>query len=133
MNQKLDQLFIKDLLVRGIIGALPEERIAPQNILLDVTLWVDTSQPARTDDVADTVNYAAVGNAYTAYFEAHQPQLVEYIADDLLRIGFATDARIQAIELQITKPSPSGLRFAGSVGIRVHRTRDEFVPARPHA
>lgn len=127
MAKILDQLFIKDLLVRGIIGALPEERLAPQNILIDVTLWVETHIPARTDQVADTVNYAAVGNQIIAYFTEHQPQLVEYIARDLVRLSFETDPRIEIVELQITKPAPSGLRFAGAVGIRVRRTRAEYA------
>ena len=43
----LDQIHIKDLVVSGIVGINPDERINPQDILVNVTMWADTRRAAE--------------------------------------------------------------------------------------
>ncbi|HHB90571.1 MAG TPA: FolB domain-containing protein, partial [Anaerolineae bacterium] len=59
----LDQIFIKDLLVRGILGINPDERVNRQDILINVTLWADTRPAARSDAIDDAVNYRTISKA----------------------------------------------------------------------
>ena len=49
----MDKTFIKDLLVRGIIGIRDWEREKPQDILINVTVFSDTTRAAETDNIAD--------------------------------------------------------------------------------
>ena len=42
----MDQILIKDLVVRGIVGINPDERVNRQDILVNVTMWADTSPAA---------------------------------------------------------------------------------------
>ena len=44
----MDKTFIKDLLVRGIIGIRDWEREKPQDILINVTVFSDTRRAAET-------------------------------------------------------------------------------------
>jgi dihydroneopterin aldolase/D-erythro-7,8-dihydroneopterin triphosphate epimerase len=125
MNLQLDRIIIRDLLVRGIVGIKPEERENRQDILINVTLWADTRPAAASDDIADAVNYRTVAKALIAHIEQSAPWLVERLADDLVRICFQQDSRVQAVELTVEKPG--ALRFARSVGLTIYRQRQEVL------
>ena len=122
----LDQVFIKGLLVRGILGVNPEERTNRQDIVVNATLWADTRPAARSDDIVDAVNYRTVAKAIIAHIEGGAPLLVERLVEEIARICFETDSRIEAVEVSVEKPG--ALRFARTVGVGVFRTRDELFP-----
>src|SRR5688572_26261334 len=122
----LDRIFIRDLLVRGIVGIKPDERSNRQDILVNVTMWVDTRPAAASDEIADAVNYRTVSKAIIAHIEQSEPFLVERLAEDLVRLCFESDDRIEAVELTVEKPG--ALRFARSVGLTIYRKRAEIQP-----
>jgi len=123
----MDRIFIKDLLVRGIVGIKPDERANRQDILVNATFWADTRPAALSDQIEDTVNYRSAAKAMIAHIESEGPQLVERLAADLVRICFDSDPRIQAVELSVEKPG--AVRFSRSVGLTIYRTRDEVAAA----
>jgi dihydroneopterin aldolase/D-erythro-7,8-dihydroneopterin triphosphate epimerase len=125
MNQALDKVFIRDLLVRGIVGINPDERKNRQDVLVNVTMWVDTRPAAASDDIADAANYKTVSKALIQHIEQAQPLLVERLAANLAQICFETDGRIQAVELTVEKPT--ALRFARSVGLTIYRERKDVL------
>ncbi len=122
--EQMDRIFIKDLLVRGIVGIKPDERANRQDILINATFWADTRPAALSDRIEDTVNYRSAAKAMIAHIESDGPQLVERLAADLVRICFESDSRIQAVELSVEKPG--AVRFARSVGLTIYRTRDKM-------
>jgi dihydroneopterin aldolase/D-erythro-7,8-dihydroneopterin triphosphate epimerase len=122
MKASLDRIFIRDLLVRGIVGIKADERENRQDILVNATLWADTRPAGVSDNIEDAVNYRTVSKAIIAHIEAGQPFLVERLAAELAQICFETDPRIQAVELTLEKPG--ALRFARSVGITIYRERE---------
>jgi len=119
----LDRIFIRDLLVRGIVGINPDERRDRQDIVVNATLFVDTRPAGISDEVADAVNYRSVAKALIARIESGQPFLVERLAADLVAVCFEQDARVQAVELSVEKPG--ALRFARSVGVTIYRRRQD--------
>lgn len=121
----LDRVFIRDLLVRGIVGINPDERKNRQDILVNVTLWTDTRAPGKSDDIADTVNYRTAAKAMIAHMETEAPFLVEKLAADLVRLCLETDPRIHAVEMSVEKPG--AVRFSRSVGLTIYRTRAEVL------
>lgn len=121
---QLDQVFIKDLLVRGILGINPEERVNRQDILVNVTMWADTRPAAHSDAIGEAVNYRTVAKAIIAHIEAGQPQLVERLVAEIAALCFRTDSRIEAVEVSVEKPG--ALRFARSVGVSIFRTREDM-------
>ena len=94
--QELDRIFIKDLLVRGIIGINPDERTNKQDILVNATMWADTRKASVSDNMEDSVNYRTVAKAMIAHLETEQPYLVEKLVADLTHICFETDERVMA-------------------------------------
>ena len=125
MDTMLDRIMIRDLLVRGIVGINPDERKNRQDILVNVIMWTDTRPAAASDDIADAVNYRTVAKALIAHLEQSEPFLVERLAADLVKICFEIDERIQAVELSVEKPG--ALRFARSVGLTIHRRRQDVL------
>lgn len=123
----LDRTFIKNLLVRGIIGINPEERVNQQDIVVNVTMWADTRQAGATDDVAYAVNYKTAAKAIIAHIQEQEPLLVERLAADLARICMETSDLIQAVEMSVEKPG--AVRFSESVGVSIFRTRAELMEA----
>ena len=87
--ETLDRIFIRNLLVRGIVGINPEERANRQDIVVNATFWADTRAAGASDRIEDTVNYRSAAKAMIAHIEIGAPQLVERLAADLVQICFA--------------------------------------------
>ena len=115
----MDRIHIRDLEISGIIGINPEERTDKQDILVNLTLWVDTSQAAVSDDIDDTVNYRTLCKSIISHVESGRPRLVERLVDELAAICLE-DPRVEQVEITVEKPG--ALRFARSVGITVLRS-----------
>ena len=117
----LDRIHITDLSVMGIVGINPDERVNPQEVLVNATLWVDTRRAAASDDISDAVNYRTINKAMIAHIEAGEPMLVERLVAELAQVCLDADGRIH--EAEVTVEKPGALRRARSVGITVRRSR----------
>ena len=118
----LDRIHIVDLVVPGIVGINPDERVTRQDVKINATLWADTGPAAASDDIADAVNYRTVTKAMIAHVESGEPMLVERLVAELADICLGADERIKEVEVTVEKPG--ALRHARSVGITIRRTRD---------
>lgn len=121
----MDQIHIIDLEVEGILGINPDERVNPQTIRVNATLWADTRPAAASDDIDDAVNYRTITKAIISHIEEGEPFLVERLVSEVAEICFLTDPRVA--EAEVTVEKPGALRHARSVGITIRRTREEVV------
>ncbi len=117
---RLDRIFIKDLVVSGIIGINPDERVTEQDICVNVIMWVDTSPAAHSDDIRDAVNYRTISKAIIAHIEQGKPMLVERLVQEIADMCLE-DERVDSVEVSVEKPG--AVRHARSVGIRILRSR----------
>ena len=122
----MDRIHIKDLVVPGIIGINPEERTTKQDVLVNATLWVDTSAAAVSDDIADAVNYRSITKRIIAHIEDGAPLLVERLVQEVADICLEDD-RVTKVEVTVEKPG--ALRHARSVGISI--IRENVAPRIP--
>jgi len=118
----MDKIFLKDLLVRGIIGIHDWEREKPQDILINIIAFTDTSRAAETDDLADCVDYSALANKVQAHAETAARFTVEALANDLAKLCLEQKG-IKKVIVRVEKPG--AVRFAKSVGVEIERGRDE--------
>ena len=123
----MDKIFVKDLLVRGIIGINPEERIKLQDILINLVLYADTRAAAQTDDIDKAVNYKSITKRIIEHVEGSSDYLVEKLVNDIARIVLTEFAGVERVQVRVEKPG--ALRFARSVGIEVDRTVADFESA----
>ena len=123
--RELDRVIIRDLVVRGIVGINPDEREHVQDIVVNVTMWADTRPAGASDDIVDAVNYRTVSKAMIAHIRDGGPFLVERLAAELVEICFRSDPRVEEAEVSVEKPG--AVRYARSVGVVIHRTREEVL------
>jgi FolB domain-containing protein len=120
----MDKIIIRDLLLRGIIGINPDERVKLQDILINMVIWADIRQAATSDAIEDAVDYKSITKRVIEHVEASSDFLVERLVTDLARIVI-TEFGVERVTVRVEKPG--ALRFAGSVGIEIERTRADFV------
>ena len=118
----MDKTFIKDLLVRGIIGIRDWEREKPQDILINITVFSDTRRAAETDDIANCVDYSALAKKVQTHAETAARLTVEALAKDLAELCLEQKG-IKKVIVRVEKPG--AVRFARSVGVEIERSRDE--------
>lgn len=118
-----DLILIKDLLVRGVIGVNDWERKTEQDILINVTLTVDLTASAASDDIDDTVSYRTVAQAIIEHVQGSQRFTVEALAADLAQICLQPPG-VEKARVRVEKPG--ALRFARSVGVEIVREASDF-------
>jgi dihydroneopterin aldolase/D-erythro-7,8-dihydroneopterin triphosphate epimerase len=117
---QLDRIQIADLVVSGIIGINPDERVNKQDVRVNATLWVDTRDAAISDDIVDAVNYRTITKTIIGHIEQGEPMLVERLVSEIADICLY-DERVQQVDVTVEKPG--ALRHARSVGITITRSR----------
>lgn len=115
-----DRLFIKDLLVRCIIGIKPEEREKKQDVMIQITLFCDLTKSCESDDIADTVDYARIKSKIVTMVEDSSFYLVEKLAQKITDICLE-EKKVEKVKVRLEKPG--ALRFAKSVGVEINRRR----------
>jgi len=116
----MDKIFIKRLLVRGIIGINPDERDKPQDVLITIELSIDLHEAGQTDNIAHSINYRTIVKHVMAHAETIARFTVEAFAEDIARICLDYNGVQKAI-VRIEKPAAA--RFAESVGVEIERSR----------
>jgi len=120
----LDQILIRDLQFRCIVGIDPEERREKQDIKAQIALDVDLREACRTDAIEDTVDYRALKKDILCMVESSHFYLIEALAESIADICLARD-RVTRVEVIVEKPG--ALRFARTVAVRIVRTRDAAI------
>ncbi len=115
-----DQIFIRDLLVRCIVGVDERERAGKQDVLVHVTLYLDLRRAGQSDALEDTIDYRALKKQILHMAEDSQFYLIEALAERIAGICLA-DARIDRVKVTVEKPG--ALRFARTVGVEIVRGR----------
>ncbi len=116
----MDEVIIKDLLVRGVIGITERERERPQDILINVMLFTDIALAAQTDNIADCVDYSKIAKKLTVHAESVGRQTVEALVSDLAGLCLE-EPGVQGVRIRVEKPG--AVRFSRSVGVEIERFR----------
>ena len=120
---RADRVLVRDLLLRGIVGINPEERVKKQDILVNLVMHADLRAAGLSDDIDDCVNYRSVTKAVIAHVEESSWLTVEKLAAEIARLVLV-DFGVREVEVRVEKPT--ALRFARSVGVEIVRTRADF-------
>lgn len=120
--QMTDKVFIRDLLLRAIIGINDDERVKKQDVVLNIELTTCTRAAAQSDDIDEAVNYREIAKQAIELVESSEFFLVERLAEEIARLCLA-DTRVERARITVEKPT--ALRFAKSVGVMIERGRDD--------
>lgn len=120
----VDRVAVLGISGRGSHGVLAQEKRDGQEFSCDVVLHVPTARPGRSDDLTDTVDYAAVARTVHDVLTGPSLDLVEAVAEQVATAVMA-DARLHAVDVTVHKPqAPVGVPFA-DVTVTIRRTRDD--------
>jgi len=116
----LDVIFVREVKLDTLIGAYEFERRQPRTLKADIEIGRSSLRACKTDQLADTIDYAAVVNVIREIFASHKFHLLEPLAESIAEcILEKFDAQWARIELSKTGVVPS----TREVGVRLERWR----------
>lgn len=100
----MDVIELRGLRVFGKHGADPGEREHEQAFDVDVSVELDLAAAGASDDLNDTIDYAALRERIARSVQTSSYALLERLATDLAT-GILTDERIARVRVTIAKPN----------------------------
>ncbi len=99
----MDKIFLNDLHIDTIIGIYDWERETLQTLSFDLEMDWDIRKAAKSDDIADTLDYGSVANTIVEFVESSRYQLIETLAEDLCAL-LLKEFPIPKLKLTLSKP-----------------------------
>ncbi|HKF98862.1 MAG TPA: dihydroneopterin aldolase [Steroidobacteraceae bacterium] len=118
-----DRIFLHGLSAECIIGFIDWERRVKQTVVLDLELPVDCRHAARTDEVADTLDYKKVAKRVLAFVEASEFKLVETLAH---RVALVILEEFPVEWVRVALNKPGAIRNSRDVGVVIERSRADL-------
>lgn len=119
MKEEGMRLRLNGLSVECIIGERPEERVREQTLRVDVELAI-APVAARTDSLADTVDYAALSERIRAALVAGRCRMIERAASLALETCLA-ERLVAAATVTVTKAGAVAGLESASVTLEARR------------
>ena len=114
----MDVVYIRGLRVDTVIGVYPWERTVRQVLEFDLEMARDTAAAARSDAIADALDYHAVAERVRALAAVSSCQLVETLAET---VATALMAEFAVPWLRIRLDKPGAVPGARGVGVSIER------------
>ena len=119
----MDQILITDLVARGVIGISDQEREKPQEIVINIILFVDLKKAGESDNLDDSVSYRTIAKKALAHAETARRYTVEALAADIAKLCLQ-DIQVEKVRVRVEKPG--AVRFSRSVGVEIERAREAY-------
>ena len=115
-----DGIRIEGLRLRAVLGAFPEERAAPREVVAHFALETDVAAAAASDDLADAVDWGALCARLRAVAAARPWRLAETLAAALADAALE-DPGVRRVRVRLDKPA--ALPGVGRFSVVLDRTR----------
>ena len=109
MARKLDIITLRGLSAAGRHGVFDSERESEQPFHVDISLWVDTTEAAHSDDIDQTVSYADIAEEAVAVLSGPSVSLLETLAQRVADAALA-HPRVEGVEVTVHKPMAAACR-----------------------
>jgi 7,8-dihydroneopterin aldolase/epimerase/oxygenase len=117
-----DRIALTGLAGRGRHGVYDHERGESHPFVVDLVIETDTGAAAKSDDVADTVDYGLIASTAIAIVEGEPVDLIETLAQ---RIADAclVEPKVERVQVTVHKPdAPLAVPF-DDVAVTIERSR----------
>ncbi|QLE56692.1 dihydroneopterin aldolase [Nostoc sp. TCL26-01] len=122
----MDCIHLTGIRCYGYTGFLPEEQILGQWFEVDVTLWLDLSTAAKTDAIADTLDYRSVINLIQDLVKTAKFALIERLAGAIADAIIQQSTQVTQVKVIVTKPAAPIPDFGGKISIELTRDKSEL-------
>lgn len=116
-------IHLRGMIFYGRHGHHPEENALGQRFIVDLSLDLDMADAAARDELAATVNYAAVYSQCKDIVEGSPVRLIETLADRLLRAVLERHPRVTRARVEVRKPSVPIAGALDHVAVEASRSR----------
>jgi dihydroneopterin aldolase len=103
----VDLVSVRDLSVQAVIGVHAWERGITQTLVIDVVMAAEVARAARTDDLADALDYSAVARTVASVVKEGRFRLIETAAERVAERLLA-DHPVAWLRLEVRKPIADG-------------------------
>ncbi|MEO1132383.1 MAG: dihydroneopterin aldolase [Cyanobacteria bacterium J06639_1] len=115
-----DCIVISNIECYGYTGYFEEERSLGQWFSVDLYVWTDFHSAATSDDLQDTLNYAAIVTEVQAFVGSSKFALLETLAQKLADLVLSQSG-VTRVQVHLTKKHPPVPNFSGSVTLVLTR------------
>ena len=116
-----DHILISGLRVKTRVGWTDEERAEPQFVLVDVDLEIDAVPAAGSDELGDTIDYAAVISDVARFVASQEVRLLERLAAEVAAMVSARNG-VKSVSVEIAKEAVPVPEEVARVAVRVKRS-----------
>jgi 7,8-dihydroneopterin aldolase/epimerase/oxygenase len=107
-----DRITLTGLTVFGRHGVFAHEKQEGQDFVVDLTVWLDLTTAAATDDLSRTVHYGELAQLAADIIGGQSRDLIEAVAGEIADAVLASFP-VTSVEVTLHKPAaPIPLRFA---------------------
>ena len=117
-----DRIEIVGITAEGVHGVYPEEALAAQTFVVDVTLWLDMGEAVAGDELSSTIDYVAASGVVREVVESSTVLLVESLTAAVCEALLA-DPELLAVRATVHKPRAARDAHAADVRLTMTRTR----------
>lgn len=123
----MDKIYINGLKIFAYHGVNPEETRDGQEFIVDLCMHTDCSKAGVTDDLNDTVNYAAARKIITAAMTERPFKLIERAATEIADRILQNFSTVEQVDVLLKKPNaPMNCKF-DYVAVEISRNRKQVI------
>ena len=115
----MDRIFIDGLRLDCRIGVTDEERRLTQNVLVDVSLFLDLRRAAASGRIEDTTDYREAKRLFSRFVSEGEFRLLESLAEGIASIAL-DELGAERVVVRVRKEKYSA---DPSIGIEIERQR----------
>ena len=116
-------VFIKDFIIKEVIGIHEHEKIKKQKIKFNIVLDVNQSYVPDEKNIKSIVDYEKITNKLENLTKSKKYNFLESLAEDSFKEIFE-DKRINSVTIKIEKPE--AIKNTESVGVEVFKSREDY-------
>ena len=105
MTIAASKIYLDEMHFYAYHGVMEQERLVGGEYSVSLIVEADLTEAARTDDVADTINYATLYELVKSEM-AIPSKLLEHVAGRIGRRAMETFEKITALTIKVTKINP---------------------------
>ena len=118
----MDKIAIDGIEFYGYHGDLPEERELGQKYSVDLELMLDRIKAGKSDQLDDTIDYAAVVRRVHDIGRTEQYNLIEALAERIAAV-ILKEFSPKEIHVRVTKPHPPIPISLKKVSVEIRRSQ----------
>ena len=115
-----DMINIRGLRALGKHGLAPGEKDSAQPFEVDLDLFLDLAEAARTDDIDHTIDYGPLSVRIVDLIEGESFDLIEILAEKIADIA-KSDSRVDKVTVSLRKLRPPVPAHLDSAGVTITR------------